>query len=87
MVEVDRSRIEEDLKGVIEGRIRCDQTFLQMYASDASIYEIMPLAVVIPAGTEDVVQCVKYAAENQIPLIPRIGQQRHWCQHWRGHCS
>ncbi len=71
MVEVDRSRIEEDLKGVIEGRIRCDQTFLQMYASDASIYEIMPLAVVIPAGTEDVVQCVKYAAENQIPLIPR----------------
>lgn len=66
-----RSRIEEDLQGVIEGKVRCDDTFLQMYASDASIYETRPIAVVMPSNTNDVVQCVQYAAENQIPIIPR----------------
>ena len=70
-MEIDRSRLEEDLKGVIEGSIRCDGIFLQMYASDASIYEMRPLAVVRPANTQDVVHCVQYAAENHIPLIPR----------------
>ena len=70
-MDIERSRIEEDLQGVIEGQIRCDDTFLQMYASDASIYETRPMAVVIPANTEDVVQCVLYAAENQISIIPR----------------
>ena len=70
-MDIERSRIEEDLQGVIEGQIRCDDTFLQMYSTDASIYETRPLAVVIPANTSDVVQCVTYAAENQIPIIPR----------------
>ncbi len=70
-MDIERSRIEEDLRGVIEGRIRCDDTFLQMYATDASIYESRPLAVVMPANTEDVVQCMTYAAENQIPITPR----------------
>ncbi|MEM9410114.1 MAG: anaerobic glycerol-3-phosphate dehydrogenase subunit C [Planctomycetota bacterium] len=70
-MDSERSRIEEDLRGVVEGDVRCDDTFLQMYASDASIYEAKPLAVVMPVKTEDVVQCVQYAAENQIPIIPR----------------
>ena len=70
-MEIDRSRLVEDLKGLIEGTIRCDDVFLQLYASDASIYETRPLAVVRPANTNDVVQCVQYAAENHIPIVPR----------------
>lgn len=70
-MDIERSRIEEDLQGIIEGEIRCDDTFLQMYASDASIYEAKPIAVVLPKNTQDVVNCVTYAAEYQIPIIPR----------------
>jgi anaerobic glycerol-3-phosphate dehydrogenase C subunit len=70
-LDPQRSRIQADLGGLIEGSIRCDDTFLEMYACDASIYQIRPLAVVRPAHTADVVACVKYAAENQIPVIPR----------------
>ena len=70
-MEIDRSRLQEDLTGLIEGSIRCDEVFLQMYASDASIYETRPIAVVRPANTNDVVKCVQYAAENHIPIIPR----------------
>lgn len=70
-MDPERARIQADLSGLIEGEVHCDATFLQMYASDASIYEIPPLGVVRPASTADVVACVQYAAENQISLIPR----------------
>ena len=70
-MDPERARIQADLSGLIDGQVRCDPTFLQMYASDASIYEINPLGVVRPAGVNDVVACVKYANENKIPLIPR----------------
>ncbi|MFT5303720.1 MAG: anaerobic glycerol-3-phosphate dehydrogenase C subunit [Mariniblastus sp.] len=70
-MDPERARIQADLSGQLEGDVRCDVTFLQMYASDASIYEIVPLGVIRPASTEDVVTCVKYAEENQISLIPR----------------
>jgi len=67
----ERARIQADLSGVIEGEVRCDDLFLQMYASDASIYEIKPLAVIRPTHTADVVAVVKYAGENNLPIFPR----------------
>ena len=70
-MDPERARIQADLSGQIDGQVRCDATFLQMYSSDASIYEIKPLGVVRPAHVQDVVACVKYAKENQIPLIAR----------------
>lgn len=70
-MDPERARIQADLSGQLEGEVRCDVTFLQMYASDASIYEMIPLGVVRPANTEDVVACVKYAEENQISLVAR----------------
>jgi len=70
-LDQERSRIKADLSGVIEGEVHCDDSFIQMYACDGSIYQIPPVAVVRPAHTEDVVQCVRYAAENKIPVIAR----------------
>ena len=72
-MDPERARIQADLSGQLEGDVRCDVTFSQMYASDASIYEMLPIGVVRPAGLNDVVACVKYAEENQIPIIPRGG--------------
>ena len=71
VMDLERSRIEEDLKGQLDGEIRCDDAFLRLYSSDASIYEIQPLAVVRPFNRQDVVACVNYARENQIPIVPR----------------
>ena len=70
-MDPERARIQADLSGQLEGEVRCDVTFLQMYASDASIYEMIPLGVVRPANTDDVVACVKYAEENEISIVPR----------------
>jgi anaerobic glycerol-3-phosphate dehydrogenase C subunit len=70
-MDPDRARILADLSGVLDGQIHCDDLFLQIYSSDASLYEIKPLAVVRPNSIDDVVACVKYASENQLSIIPR----------------
>ncbi|MCA9231397.1 MAG: anaerobic glycerol-3-phosphate dehydrogenase subunit C [Planctomycetales bacterium] len=72
-MDVERQRIEEDLRGQIAGDVRCDDLAVQLYSSDASIYEIAPLGVVRPRTVEDVVATVGYAAEHQISLHARGG--------------
>ncbi|MCE9554913.1 MAG: anaerobic glycerol-3-phosphate dehydrogenase subunit C [Planctomycetes bacterium] len=70
-MDPQRARIQEDLRGVLAGDVQCDELLLQLYATDASIYQITPLAVICPRSTKDVVTCVQYAAENHLPLIAR----------------
>ena len=73
MHELDhqRERIQEDLRGLISGDVRCDDLFCQLFSSDGSIYEIRPLGVVRPRSTADVAACVQYAAEKRISLHAR----------------
>lgn len=70
-MDPERYRIQSDLRGLLEGEVRCDDVFVQLYASDASLYEIRPLGVVRPRGVKDVSALVQYAAENNLPLHPR----------------
>ncbi len=70
-MDQERQRIQEDLRGLISGDVFCDDLFVEMYASDASIYQMRPLGVVRPRDTADVVACVQFAAENEIALHPR----------------
>jgi len=70
-VDERRQRILEDLTGVIDGELRCDPLTISMYSSDASLHQIAPLGVAFPRNREDVVTLAKYAAEQQVPLIPR----------------
>lgn len=70
-MDAEQQRIEDDLRGQIVGDVHCDDLFVQLFASDASIYEIPPLGVVRPRGVDDVVATVKYAAAREIPLHAR----------------
>jgi len=70
-MDVEQQRIEEDLRGQIAGEVRCDDLFVQLYASDASIYEIAPLGVVRPRTVEDVIATVRYAAVRDISVHAR----------------
>jgi len=70
-LDQQRERIQDDLRGVIAGDVRCDDVFRQLYASDGSIHEIAPLGVVRPRSTADVVACVQYAAEKEISVHAR----------------
>ncbi len=70
-LDQQRERIQADLRGRIAGDVRCDDVFLQLYASDASIYQVRPLGVVRPRSVADVSACLEYASDKGIPVHPR----------------
>ncbi len=53
--------------------MRFDDTSRRLYSTDASIYEVVPLGVVIPRTVEDVQITLQIAGEMRIPLTPRGG--------------
>lgn len=67
----ERSRIQADLRGLIEGDVFCDDLFSQMYSTDASILQARPLGVVRPRNVRDVAAVARYATENHIPIHAR----------------
>ena len=70
-MDQQQQRIAEDLAGVIEGELRFDGLTLELYSSDASLYQLRPLGVVYPRGRDDVVHLARYAQEHDLPLVPR----------------
>ncbi|MCE9603950.1 MAG: anaerobic glycerol-3-phosphate dehydrogenase subunit C [Planctomycetia bacterium] len=70
-MDPQRQRIQEDLRGLLAGEVRCDDVFLQLYATDASVYRVRPLGVIRPKSTDDVVAAARYCHENQITLHAR----------------
>src|SRR5437870_12373297 len=61
------------LRRHIRGEVRFDPTSRRLYSTDASIYQIEPLGVVIPKTTEDIVVTVQIAAEMHVPITARGG--------------
>ncbi len=57
----------------LDGEIYTDPYRRALWSTDASIYQMMPLAVVLPRHRRDVVRVVRWAAEHQVPLVPRGG--------------
>jgi FAD/FMN-containing dehydrogenase/Fe-S oxidoreductase len=64
----------EKLQGLaaqLEGELRYDTTMRTLYATDASAYRELPLAVAIPKGHEDLKKLIRFAQAEKIGLIPR----------------
>ncbi|PWL31689.1 FAD-binding and (Fe-S)-binding domain-containing protein [uncultured Roseivirga sp.] len=61
----------QPLHDSLSGDLYTDETHRRLYATDASAYRELPLAVVIPEGKEDLITIVKFALENKTSLIPR----------------
>lgn len=70
-MEERRRRLVEDLNDAIEGELRIDRVAVSAYSTDASLYEIEPLAVAFPRHARDVEILAAYSADNNIPLIAR----------------
>lgn len=66
-----RQRILEELPDLLAGEIRADAVTASLYATDASLYEIEPVAVACPRSATDVEVLAAWASDNGVPLIPR----------------
>jgi len=63
----------EELEKSIKGDVLHDDYSLGMYSTDASFYQIRPLAVVLPLDESDVKAAVKIANTYKLKILPRGG--------------
>src|SRR5215475_9560929 len=59
------------LKTRVQGEVRFDRASRLMYSTDASIYEIEPIGVVLPKTQEDVAATMEVARDFKVPVLPR----------------
>jgi FAD/FMN-containing dehydrogenase/Fe-S oxidoreductase len=60
-----------ELRRHFTGDIRLDLASKILYSTDASIYQIEPLGVLIPQTHDDVQAAVETAAKFRVPILPR----------------
>ncbi|MEI8075384.1 MAG: FAD-linked oxidase C-terminal domain-containing protein [Bacteroidota bacterium] len=63
--------ILEDFAQHFDGSFYFDTTMRTLYATDASAYREMPLAVAIPKSTDAIKSLISFATNNNTSLIPR----------------
>ncbi|MCA9296827.1 MAG: FAD-binding oxidoreductase, partial [Phycisphaerales bacterium] len=61
------------LRQAITGDVRLDRANRLLYATDASIYQMIPLAVVLPRSTDELAETVRTARRFHLPILPRGG--------------
>ncbi len=65
--------LAEQFRREIEGEVRFDSYSKVLYSTDASVWQIEPIGVVIPKHAEDVAAIGRVAARNRVPILPRGG--------------
>src|SRR5216684_8279698 len=71
--EVDAASLAEALRGQIRGDIRFDRGSRALYATDGSNYRQVPIGVVLPRDTDDVLATVALCRQFGAPLLCRGG--------------
>src|SRR5512143_1373849 len=61
----------DELRKHFTGDIRNDEASRILYSTDASIYQIEPLGVVLPRTQDDLQSCMELAAKYRLPVVPR----------------
>src|SRR5271169_2512538 len=65
------SAVAVRLRKEVQGEVLFDAFSRGRYSTDASIYQIMPIGVVVPRTEEDAVCAMQIAAEAGVPILPR----------------
>ncbi|MDZ7290874.1 MAG: FAD-binding protein [candidate division KSB1 bacterium] len=71
MTTPDFSRLETELRRKISGDVYFDEVTRYLYSTDASLYEIQPVGVVVARNKEDVLQAIRTAAKYGVSILPR----------------
>ncbi len=72
-ISKDYQEIAEELRQRIEGEVRFDRYSRLLYSTDASIFEIEPVGVVLPRHKGDVQAVVEVADRCGVAILPRGG--------------
>ncbi len=68
-----RSQLAEELERAVAGEVRFDRYSRQLYSTDASIYRMTPLGVVLPRDADDVSAIIETCNNAGVSVLPRGG--------------
>jgi FAD/FMN-containing dehydrogenase/Fe-S oxidoreductase len=71
--DVSDPELVDALSERVDGEVRFDTYSRELYATDASAYEVTPIGVVFPRSTADVSAVMEYCAAEGVPVLPRGG--------------
>ncbi|MFQ5894617.1 MAG: FAD-binding and (Fe-S)-binding domain-containing protein, partial [Nitrospinota bacterium] len=66
-------KLAAELRAALEGEVRFDAYSRKLYSTDASMYQVEPVGVVIPRSAGDVQRTLEIAAIHRVPVLPRGG--------------
>src|SRR3982751_5091409 len=70
---VTASALQRDLEREIAGEVRFDRVSRALYSTDASVYQIEPLGVVVVRSADDVIKAVRIAGRHGVSITARGG--------------
>ena len=65
--------LAHELAHVVQGEVRFDGFSRMLYSTDASLYQVQPIGVVIPRSAEDVQAVIEIASRRKAPILARGG--------------
>ena len=71
--KVDAQGLARELRAAIAGEVHFDGASRAMHATDASVYQIIPLGVVTPRSRDDVLQVVRICRRHGVSITARGG--------------
>lgn len=72
-IERANGRLASRLRRETRGEVLFSRTDCGRYSTDASIYQVQPIGVLVPRATEDVIAAMAIAREYNVPVLPRGG--------------
>jgi FAD/FMN-containing dehydrogenase/Fe-S oxidoreductase len=72
-VPSEAEKLAVDLFNAVRGEVRFDSGSRALYATDASNYRQVPIGVVVPRDTDDVVATVEVCRAHGVPIVSRGG--------------
>src|SRR5258706_10325394 len=70
---VDAGALKRELESCIEGEVRFDKVSRALYSTDASVYQIEPLGVVVAKSRQDILSALEICRRHRCPLTLRGG--------------
>ncbi|MBC7784715.1 MAG: FAD-binding protein, partial [Burkholderiales bacterium] len=72
-IAADDQVMAGELRRLIRGQVRFGEHDRMLYATDASIYQVKPLGVVVPADEVDVRNLLRWCDRRRVPVLGRGG--------------
>ena len=72
-ISSDTAELVNSLSQNIQGEVRSDEMSKTLWSTDASIYQIKPVAVVLPKSKDDVISVVETCEKYGVSVLPRGG--------------